>query len=533
MNEFEMMNVLHHPRLIRLIEVYDAKDQMTLITEIEIARIVNQILEGIEYMHSKSIGHLGLTPCDILFTRPGGDEIKICDFSLAKRIVGVVKLEYGQPEYVAPEIVNGEGATFASDMWSCGIITYLLLSGVSPFRGQNDRETLQRIQMGDIDFDFELWQNISREAKHFVANLLVYKPEERMSVRQARAHPWLQILKQPGIEISEQYQISTERLRNYYVGLKEWITNASCDFMFKRRPLFGAFTHPSCMVYPPGQDEEPEVKAEEAAPPAREEYRRPSFTIEDFENKSNYQYGPDTYLLQVRDADFPARLREYLSVARTHSSEFKDVKCPIVKERRRFTDVMDEEMEATRDARLDAWGREDFSVFKPAKIAEGESVQMSYTREVVDGVTPFFREKPKDQALVEGEPLHISCLVASEPRAAIQWLKNDLIFMDDSRLKIVNTEDGWSHLTLDPAMPSDAGLYKVVARNPIGQSTCSVRVVLGDISGPPDSPQIEAMTDTDILLSWPMTSPTSTLWWTTCARPTATSSGCWPRTSSA
>merc|ERR1712088_859507 len=165
MNEFEMMNVLHHPRLIRLIEVYDAKDQMTLITElatggelldvitsekyiteIEIARIVFQILEGIEYMHSKSIGHLSLTPCDVLFTRPGGSEVKLCDFSL------------------------------------------------------------------------ELWQNISREAKHFVANLLVYKPEERMSVRQALAHPWLQILKQPGIEISEQYQISTERLRNYYVG---------------------------------------------------------------------------------------------------------------------------------------------------------------------------------------------------------------------------------------------------------------------------------------------------------------------------
>ena len=85
---------------------------------------------------------------------------------------------------------------------------------------QNDRETLQRIQMGDIDFDFELWQNISREAKHFVANLLVYKPEERMSVRQALSHPWLQILKQPGIEISEQYQISTERLRTYYGTLQ-------------------------------------------------------------------------------------------------------------------------------------------------------------------------------------------------------------------------------------------------------------------------------------------------------------------------
>merc|ERR1712142_535919 len=128
------------------------------------------------------------------------------------------------------------------------------------------------------------------------------------------------------------------------------------------------------------------------------------------------------------------------------------------------------------------------SVFKPKKVAEGEEVEVSVTRE--------------DIALIEGEPLRISCLVASDPKAAIQWLKNDLIFIDDSRLKIVNTEDGWSHLTLDPAMPSDAGLYKVIARNPLAQASCSVRVVLGDISGPPDSPAIEAMTDTDILLSW-------------------------------
>jgi serine/threonine protein kinase len=140
--------------------------------------------------------------------------------------------------------------------------------------------------MGDIDFDFELWQNVSREAKHFVANLLVYKPEERMSVRQALAHPWLQILKQPGIEISDQYQISTERLRNYYVGLKEWITNAACDYLYRRRPLHGAFTHPSCMVYPPNEpaaDVEPEPLPKV---PEREEYRRPSYTIEPFENPS-------------------------------------------------------------------------------------------------------------------------------------------------------------------------------------------------------------------------------------------------------
>ena len=163
---------------------------------------------------------------------------------------------------------------------------------------------------------------------------------------------------------------------------------------------------------------------------------------------------------------------------------------------------MDEEAEAQRDARLDAWGKEDYSTFQPKKVASGEEITITTTKEVIDGVTPFFREKPVDKALIEGEPLNLSCLVSSDPKAAVQWLKNDLIFMDDSRLRVVNTEDGWSHLTLDPAMPSDAGLYKVVVRNPLGQSTCSVRVVLGDISGPPDSPLIEAMTDTDILLSW-------------------------------
>merc|ERR1712080_660767 len=205
-------------------------------------------------------------------------------------------------------------------------------------------------------------------------------------------------------------------------------------------------------VYPPGEPA-PEPEPEPVEVPEREPYRRPSYTIEEFSNPSNYQYGPDTYLLQVRDADFPARLREYLSVARTHSAEFKDVKCPIVKERRRFTDVMDEEVEIQREARLEAWGRDDFSVYKPAKIVES-SVEIEVkttTREVIDGVVPFFREKPKDIALTEGEPLHLSCLVASEPRAAIQWLKNDLIFMDDSRLKTVNTDDGVSHLALDPA----------------------------------------------------------------------------------
>merc|ERR1711962_1214325 len=235
--------------------------------------------------------------------------------------------------------------------------------------------------------------------------------------------------------------------------------------------------------------------------PDATEWRRPSYTVESFENPSNYQYGPDTYLMQVQNADFSARLREYLGVAKTTSAEFQDCKVPIIKERRRFTDVMEEESTTKRESRLSAWGRDDFSVYK-MHTAQTVEIQETIETEVIDGLVPFFREKPKDVALCEGEPLTLRCLVAAEPKAAIHWLKNDLIFMDDSRLHITTTDEGESTLVLDPAMPSDAGLYKVVARNPLGQVTADVRVVLGDISSSPESPCVEAMTDTDILLSW-------------------------------
>merc|ERR1712223_1694534 len=253
-----------------------------------------------------------------------------------------------------------------------------------------------------------------------------------------------------------------------------------------------------------GGDDEPEPEAEQEPEPKPEvtEWRRPSYDVaEPVENPSNYQYGPDTYLMQVQNADFSARLREYLGVAKTTSAEFQECQVPIIKERRRFTDVMEEESTTQRESRLSAWGRDDFSVYKMHK-GETVEIQETITKEVIDGVVPFFREKPKDVALTEGEPLQLSCLVASEPKAAIHWLKNDLIFMEDSRLSIVNTEDGYSVFTLNPAAPAGAGLYKVVARNPLGQVTATIRVVLGDISGSPDSPMVEAMTDTDILLSW-------------------------------
>lgn len=234
-NELEIMNHLNHRKLIRLHDAYDSDRWMTLITEIaaggelvrdnilkrdyynerEIAIYVHQMLLGLDHMHEYGIGHMGLTIKDLLISHVGSDDLKICDFGLARRIhqSNLTTLDYGMPEFVAPEVVNREGVGFYQDMWSVGIITYILLGGSSPFRGSNDRETLMRIQEGRWEFRDSIWSNISVEAKDFITKLLVYTPSGRMDVKTALRHPWFNIIER---KHEDYYQITTDRLRNYY-----------------------------------------------------------------------------------------------------------------------------------------------------------------------------------------------------------------------------------------------------------------------------------------------------------------------------
>jgi serine/threonine protein kinase len=88
------------------------------------------------------------------------------------------------PEFVAPETANGEGVGFPADMWSVGVISYLLLSGISPFRGETDCDTLRRVQAGQINFDPEAFSNISSDATDFITKLLVFKADGRLTLEE-------------------------------------------------------------------------------------------------------------------------------------------------------------------------------------------------------------------------------------------------------------------------------------------------------------------------------------------------------------
>uniref|UniRef100_A0A0C9R1E7 CG32666_0 protein n=3 Tax=Fopius arisanus TaxID=64838 RepID=A0A0C9R1E7_9HYME len=120
-------------------------------------------------------------------------DVKLCDFEISRVVLEGTEVReiLGTPDYVAPEILHYEPITLAADMWSLGVTTYVLLTGFSPFGGETDQETFQNISLGEVDFPEELFEDISAQAKDFVARLLVLDPSARMSAKQCLRHEWL------------------------------------------------------------------------------------------------------------------------------------------------------------------------------------------------------------------------------------------------------------------------------------------------------------------------------------------------------
>uniref|UniRef100_A0A8C5T519 Myosin light chain kinase 3 n=1 Tax=Malurus cyaneus samueli TaxID=2593467 RepID=A0A8C5T519_9PASS len=194
-NEINIMNQLNHVNLIQLYDAFEAKNNITLImeyldggelfdritdenyhlTELDAILFTKQICEGVHYLHQHYILHLDLKPENILCVNHTGNQIKIIDFGLARRYKPCEKLKvnFGTPEFLAPEVVNYDFVSFPTDMWSVGVITYMLLSGLSPFLGETDAETMNYVVNCSWDFDAEAFEQLSEEAKDFISRLLV------------------------------------------------------------------------------------------------------------------------------------------------------------------------------------------------------------------------------------------------------------------------------------------------------------------------------------------------------------------------
>ncbi|AWP10525.1 putative myosin light chain kinase 3-like [Scophthalmus maximus] len=212
-NEIQVMNQLNHANLIQLYAAFESRHDIILVmeyveggelfdriidenynlTELDTVLFIRQICEGLQYMHRMYILHLDLKPENILCVSRATNKIKIIDFGLARRYKPREKLKvnFGTPEFLAPEVINYEFVSFPTDMWSLGVITYMLLSGLSPFLGDDDNETLNNILACQWNFEEEEFTDISDEAKDFITLLLVKSKSWRMSATESLRHPWL------------------------------------------------------------------------------------------------------------------------------------------------------------------------------------------------------------------------------------------------------------------------------------------------------------------------------------------------------
>lgn len=167
-------------------------------TEREAAGIIGDIAKAIHYLHSMNIAHRDLKPENLLYSKKGPDGvIKLTDFGFAKELTSYKSLQTPcyTPYYVAPEVLGPEKYDRSCDMWSLGVIMYILLCGYPPFYSNHGAAISpgmkKRIRNGQYEFPNPEWGRVSKEAKDLIRGLLKTVPEERLSIEEVMRNKWI------------------------------------------------------------------------------------------------------------------------------------------------------------------------------------------------------------------------------------------------------------------------------------------------------------------------------------------------------
>jgi len=220
MTEVEVLKKLDHPNILKLFEVFDTKSTLFMVLELvnggdlydslkkagrlteKVAKpIFAQLLAAIHYMHKKNVSHRDLKPENVLVqeNEGGNIQVKLSDFGLSratKTDQTLMQTMAGTLDYCAPEIIQhyhtGMGYGREVDMWSLGVILYIMLSGIAPFgQGQQAKQLLTDIIQGNFSFPERRFSDVSDTAKDLINMLLVPDPKTRWTAEKALKHEWL------------------------------------------------------------------------------------------------------------------------------------------------------------------------------------------------------------------------------------------------------------------------------------------------------------------------------------------------------
>ena len=215
--EIEILKICQHPNIIRLYNVFENADYLYIImeycyggdlfsylenrhfrlTEKRASTIIHQMATAVYYMHSFGVVHRDLKPENVLMTSTDEDsDIRILDFGLSKILGPYEKCDepYGTLTYCAPEIIVDEPYSKPVDLWSLGVMTYLMVSGKLPFNSEDENEIARQVVYDEPNYTRNpIWKTISPECLDFIKRLLEKDQNKRMTIKEVLEHKWIKM----------------------------------------------------------------------------------------------------------------------------------------------------------------------------------------------------------------------------------------------------------------------------------------------------------------------------------------------------
>ena len=212
LSEIQLLSTIDHPNVLKLYDHYLEGDKVYMVTEYcaggelylrikdkeyypepDAQKVLKDIAKALQYCHEKKIVHRDLKPENILFLSKEEDSpLKLADFGFAKEISDAqLQTALGTVSYIAPEILNRQPYGTSVDLWSFGVIAYILLAGYPPFYSDSPTDLFQKIKECRYQFDEPYWNEVSKEAQDLISRLLVVDPASRLTIKDVLEHPWM------------------------------------------------------------------------------------------------------------------------------------------------------------------------------------------------------------------------------------------------------------------------------------------------------------------------------------------------------